>query len=390
MQNPLMTRRVRASLVAGVVGLAGVTYGSSQVAVAKPTGSVPQRAAATWTSVNGPELDPASGLTDVAAAGPRNAWAVGRETSAEDNPGYSLLEQWDGTRWKKVSLPEDNGNRPEGGLDGVSAGAVNDVWTVGSFLYPRAYHWNGTRWTGHNPVGTEWDTHYLSDVGTSGGNAWFVGSSRDPDPDNAPRTLIVGWKNGAFHTEPAAVPGSLNAVTVREKGKSAWAVGETADNHPLIMRWTGTAWETSPAPKIPQGKLNRVWQVTPDDVWAVGAIAPDNNDPSKPLILHWDGSSWTSVPVSFAQGELYGLTGDEQGRLWVSGIDEAKPKQVLFLRYDKGTWTRSYALTSGHVDGFSNSSVARVPGTTATWVVGTDAWGDHATDFIARNGSLGS
>jgi hypothetical protein len=75
--------------------------------------------------VKSPSPGIAPGLEAVTAISPTDAWAVGG-TTLDDGDCATLIEHWNGARWKAVRSP--NG----GCLADVSARSANDVCAVGS------------------------------------------------------------------------------------------------------------------------------------------------------------------------------------------------------------------------------------------------------------------
>jgi hypothetical protein len=83
----------------------------------------------TWRSVRSAYFKAGSALTDVTAASPRDAWAVGATDSGLD--GSALVEHWNGARWAATVLDTP----PNAVLNGVTQIAPSDVWVVGSTDY---------------------------------------------------------------------------------------------------------------------------------------------------------------------------------------------------------------------------------------------------------------
>jgi len=146
-----------------------------------------------WSVV--PSPSPGNGLKTlfgVTAIAPNDAWAVGFfvEAPNQDRPEKTLIEHWDGTRWKVVPSPNVGGANTQtisNQLRGVIAVSANDVWAFGdtdqfetSKITNLVLHWNGTAWSivaspSPNPRHT-----LIDDVITGGtvipqGNLWLVG-----------------------------------------------------------------------------------------------------------------------------------------------------------------------------------------------------------------------
>jgi hypothetical protein len=314
-----------------------------------------------------------SDYDDVTATGERDAWMVGHQGEFEEEGDY-VLEHWDGARWTAQRLPTGGPYR----LTGVDADRADDVWVVGDDERAYAARWDGARWQAYRPPGGGG----VDDVAVADGRAWLVGGGRDGG------TLILGWDGSRLRAMGGSVPGVLSGVTATGKAR-AWAVGATRpagdkDARPLIMRWTGTSWRRSPAPPIAQGYLEGVVELSADDAWAVGH--EEANTPHMPLLLHWNGRSWTSEKAPFEVGELSGLTGGHGRPLLASGYDAGKDA-TAFLRYDGRRWSASYGPSlCGAPRPVAMTGIAGIPGTTATWAVGSAQCDDETSQGVIERG----
>ncbi|MEV6859882.1 hypothetical protein AB0M44_02570 [Streptosporangium subroseum] len=355
----------------------------SQSPAASPAATGAVAASAAWATAEGARLSGNAALLDVAATGPRDAWAIGYQDSAEDREGLPAVLRWDGSRWREVTLPVVGAFH----LEGVSASGPDDVWVVGNGRSAFAARWNGQSWTRQRPFGVVED-YRLNGVATDGGKTWFAG--------NGPAGgVVLEWREREFHNVLNA-GGTLGAITAR--AGHVWAVGVSEKRTPLI--WHGTddgTWDTTETPEIPGGGLNRVWQISPSDVWAVGEITAGPDDPevryAQPLVLHWDGSRWTRVEVPVSRGTLHGVTAFGPGDLWASGIDADHAGQPLFLHFDGRRWSREYgplfrAYAEGQqydeTDDVGRVGIARVPGAGTLWAVGSLGAGDDEASFLLR------
>jgi hypothetical protein len=146
-----------------------------------------------WSVV--PSPSPGNGqktLFGVTALAPNDAWAVGFFVQApnQDRPQKTLIEHWDGTRWKVVPSPNVGGQNTttiSNQLRGVIAVSANDVWAFGdtdafgpSKITNLVLHWNGAAWA-IVPSPSPNPRHTLIDDVISGGtvipqgNLWLVG-----------------------------------------------------------------------------------------------------------------------------------------------------------------------------------------------------------------------
>ncbi|MEV8632332.1 hypothetical protein AB0395_11820 [Streptosporangium sp. NPDC051023] len=358
-----------------------------------PTGEV--TASAAWKTAEPAALSGSSALLDVTTAGPREAWAVGYQLSAEDREGAPAVVRWDGTGWHAVPGLTD---RDVYHLTGVSASGPGDVWVAGNGASAFAARWDGRRWTALRPFGVAED-YRLTDVAaadgtdTTGKEAWFTG--------NGPAGgVLLEWVGGEFGNVLNEDGGTFEAITAREG--NVWAVGSDKEHTPLVWHGDSGNWEKMETPAVRGGTLRQVWQVSPSDVWAVGEVAAESGGTgqgaaerrrAQPLVLHWDGTRWTRVEVPVARGTLHGVTASGPGDLWISGIDADHPGQVLFLHFDGTRWSREYGpLFRTHrqdqqyeeSDDVNRVGITWVPSATTLWAVGSVGVGDDEDDFVLR------
>jgi len=115
-----------------------------------------------WRVVPSPPIKALdSDLSALAALSAHDVWAVGG-FGDDPAPGATLIEHWDGHRWRVVPSPQ---GLPTG-LWAVAAVAARDVWAVGAGL---TAHWDGTRWSA---VSDPTHSSILSLAAISPGNLW--------------------------------------------------------------------------------------------------------------------------------------------------------------------------------------------------------------------------
>ncbi|MEU4829525.1 hypothetical protein [Streptosporangium sp. NPDC023615] len=341
-------------------------------------------ASAAWETVGATDLPGSTALLDVAATGPRDAWAVGYQDGAEDREGAPAVLRWNGSRWREVAVGDGTGAHH---LEGVSAGGPRDVWVVGNGPSAFAAHWNGRAWTPYRPFGVAED-YRLADVAAGDGDAWFAANG----PSGA---VVLEAEDGGFRNA-LSTEGALRAITSRQG--HVWAVGTSTARTPLVWHGRDGSWENLAMPPVPGGVLNRVWQVSPSEVWAVGQVSASPGDrpaakDARPLVMRWDGSRWSRVEVPVSRGVLHGVTATGPGDLWISGVDADHSGQVLVLRYDGTSWSREYGpLLRAHTstqqyegtDDIASTGLTRVPGTGTLWAVGSVGVGDDEKAFVLR------
>jgi hypothetical protein len=202
----------------------------------------------------------------------------------------TLVEHWDGERWRKVRHPTIDSEYVEVG--GVAAVSSNDAWIVGSYLdegasAPLALHWNGSRWRRTTPV------------------------------------------------RPDGLPAVLRDVAVDASGQ-VWAVGQTTDatgsSDAMVQRWTGRRWKVVPTPDVDGTRLDSV-SGGPHGVWAVGSRQTDQR--ILPVIMKWAPrqDQWKSVAAPAESGDNMLLAVDQSpGAQWAVGFHGFDPRLALGLR----------------------------------------------------------
>jgi hypothetical protein len=360
--------------VAGIVA-AGLTLIAT--ALAGPASTAQARPAAL--------AQPFSGrLYGVAAASPRDAWAVGL------NGTRSLIVHWNGESWTQaLSSP--------GFLRGVAAASPPNAWAVGGtdWFTPQTLieHWGGNAWT-RVPSPSPAPGGYLNGVAaTSARNAWAVGLiGGGPGTGTGPidKTLIEHWNGNAWTRVPSPSPapgGYLNGVAATS-ARNAWAVGLIGGgpgtgtgpiDKTLIEHWNGNAWTRVPSPTPrPAGGLSGVAAISATDAWAVGwtGTGPDFGGTSQTLIEHWNGNAWTRVPspgnVPGVRTVLNAVAAASPHNVWAVGSTHLGGANKAFIVHWDGTaWNRVLAPTP--VPGVSLLGVTATSPRDA-WAVGQTAY----------------
>lgn len=292
-----------------------------------------------WRVIPSPNVGNASYdyLLQVAAITPRDIWAVGRYQAAPAHPLRTLIQHWGGRRWRIVPSPSVGASAQ---LFGVAAIAANDVWAVGDYTKSSfglsqtlIEHWDGRRWrilTSPSPSGSA-DT-LVSVAAIAANDVWTVGIAGS-------KTLTEHWDGSSWSI--VASPnqsgnGALSSVTARATN-DVWAVGNYFYNgsltYTLIEHWDGSSWSIVPSPnKGTSTTLSGVAAAASNDVWAVGSAA-NGLGPIYTLAEHWNGSSWQIVP-SANDGTADGLTGvtfASRHAIWAVGNASSNNGQNMTL-----------------------------------------------------------
>ncbi len=280
-------------------------------------------------------------------------------------------------------------------LLGVAAASPTDVWAVGARAAgPRAFHslvehWDGRRW---RVVATP-DVGELVGVATLGSDdVWAASNGRDADAFGA--GVFLHWNGAVWRRVAAAAGPRVSLSGLAAVGRSdVWAVGTTSAGHGVIERWNGRSWHVARVRAFArltydrrQVELTGVVARSPADVWVAGTISPDprsgRRDFTRALVLHWDGHSWWRVPGPQPGRYLDTVASigiDGGGRIWLGGTFETdRPNghivafgSLLAVR-EGGRWVTSTLPGSyRHADTPVSIAGSR-PGD--LWAVGSGEW----------------
>jgi hypothetical protein len=172
-------------------------------------------------------------LRAVAAISPTNVWAAGYSGSVRSPVTRTLIEHWDGRRWRIVRSPNvrSAGGVTNDSLFSIAGSRPDDVWAVGSWgSVPGGYggkgdhalalHWAGRRWSRIRTPALR-RRAALYGVAVRAGRAWGVG---DHGLQPRQQTLIERFNGRRWSVVPSPPGFSLAAVSERLAG-AVWAVG---------------------------------------------------------------------------------------------------------------------------------------------------------------------
>jgi hypothetical protein len=296
-----------------------------------------------WVLMPSPDATPLRNkLSDVTAVSPVDAWSVGSWWDGLPPLDHPLIQHWDVTDWRNVTLPA-----------GADPDAANALYSVDS---------------------------------TSARDIWAVGTSESDD--GIVRTLIQHYDGAAWSTVASPSPasgGGLSAVDMISADEG-WAVGSTATLQPLILRRHGGRWSQVAAPKMAGSivQLNAVSARAVNDVWAVGSVQGVSG-PMTPLILHWDGVRWLQVaaPAGSLGNTLTAVSALGAGEVWAVGCvcdwsTVPSDSTALALHLTGGVWR--VVPTAGGIGIQFRDVVALSPND--VWTVGYDGASGVDTDHI--------
>ena len=287
-----------------------------------------------------PSANPASGhheTSTLVAITASNAWAVGFYEKSTTS-FRTLVEHWNGSNWSVV--PSPNADSGENALAAVAAVSASDIWAVGYRHGPGApgggdrktlvEHWDGVKWRivkSPSPGPARGDGFLFGVAAASAGRAWAVGT----EPSRFSSTLAIGWNGMKWQTVKTANPGQgdrfLQAVAA-PSARVALAVGSDLSGNQtraLAEKWTGTTWSTVPAAS-PGGDFNSLQAIAAmnaSQAWSVGASRANQGARFTALIEHWNGHAWTKASLRqvLAPGDdwLFGAASVPKSGFWAVG-----------------------------------------------------------------------
>lgn len=318
----------------------------------------------TWRLVPSPNVGTGSNrLYSVAALSSNDVWAVGAysDTAGAGSTDRVLILHWNGVEWKIVQSPEPQGSTSSR-LSAVAGVSKNDVWAVGSYGLPSKepqlsppgrtliQHWDGTRWrivASPSPG----DSNSLADLAVvSKNDIWTVGGYEEEDVEfiGAGKTLTLHWNGTRWTHVPSPNPqtwiSALSGVAAMS-ANDIWAVGgDNGGEHvdPLTMRWDGKQWSIVPSPPSTShngGSIVAAEAIATNEVWAVGS------DTWTPFGLRWNGNSWegTTIPTQNRDGTYLSA--------WLSAIEANSPGDIWAVGGSgvPGNGATAFALHYGDV-----------------------------------------
>jgi len=257
-----------------------------------------------WRQVPSP-APPGAFLNSVSVTSPANAWVVGGY-SADRSVGSTrpIALHWNGSAWRRVPVPA--GAAAE--LTGVSATSASNAWAVGGPLGGTTgfvLHWDGSSWT-QVPSAPASAGEPIAVAATATDYAWLADSAQGTEV-TWPGGRVAGLWNGRDWT---AVPiplvqtheegrgGDVKALAVA--GHAAWMAGDYCTTPtscgngqllPLLLRWSGGAWQPTPLPA--NDAIFGLAVLSSTSAWAVGDDSGNPTSPYETLILHWNGTTWS-------------------------------------------------------------------------------------------------
>jgi hypothetical protein len=342
-------------------------------------------------------------LNAVTAISSTDAWAVGYKNDNNLNDSRTLIQHWDGAKWKTIPSPNpgstadckefNTGNV----LNAVSAISSTDIWAVGlmfdctSLIKPLALHWDGLKWRKAKlpALHTNDNAAFNGVIGFAGNNVYAVGYQ--PATNGAVLTLIEHWDGMSWKVVSSPNGNNTGNVLAGISATSPtdiWAVGDmVAPNTPvktLVEHFDGDHWSLIPSPNpLPTGSLNQnvlssVHANSATDVTAVGFLSNSGTRTVTTLVEHWDGTQWNVIP-SPNQSETVGsfntlqsVSGASGSNLYATGFfvnGQTGGQQITLVEHFDGT---KWGIIASPAKGAAQQlhGVFALPNSTNLWSVG--------------------
>jgi hypothetical protein len=353
-------------------------------------GSIGLTAASASTStwqINSVVGDPAglTTFTDAAASGPGNAWVAG--IACTDNLGggecgaqTAVVEQWNGTSWQAVTLPDSNlGGSGYGVVVGTSS--ASNAWVFGADINNVGYGVHVTN-SGLTETALPSDGGITFDGAAVFGpdDAWAFGLTGNFNLDDF--TNYAAHYNGQTWTQMPAPPVEPQYVSALSR-HSLWILGPSSltSGEYAAAHWTASGWLTVPLPTAADLDLPASASINPagilairsNDVWVtanLGTTCPPCGIGDGVLLLHWNGTIWSLVatPSTSVVGNFDSdMASDGSGGFWVSGyIDQPTSSGPYLYHYAHGQWSEQLAPTEAGLEP-QFGDLAWIPGTRSLW-----------------------
>lgn len=302
---------------------------------------------------------------------------------------HTRLPAEDGVlRWRREDGAAYTPAIPSGGLFGVWAGGVNDVFVGAS---NQIFHWDGNEWTSFPLVTNSNGTPIRDLAGSSRRQLFAVGGSGRVWRYDGNRWTMVNGGDGTGD----GFGGQLEGVWARGDTVVAVGWGETFDEswagQILVSTNNGTDFTRTRFP-APSG-TRQLWDVagtSTADLWAVGFDdRPTDTGRTKAVVMHSTdaGQTWTETIDEDEGHRYYGAVWAEPGRVIVGGghinIATGRWEAVLRESRDGGeTWSETWFAVPGknryvrEVWGTPGGTVHAVGNDGSTFINTGDGWRD--------------
>jgi hypothetical protein len=337
---------------------------TTAVAMAGPvTARAATQASAGWRVVAtaGSKQNPGY-VEAIAAVAPGDAWAFGALTSPATPDTYqSFVRHWNGSSWRKATLPAGVTAALSGFPSTVAAGSSRtNIWAfTGTGAWVR---FNGRSWThGRLPLDQGDPGDVTTAVVLSAHDVWALGYYNPVSP-----LPYIAHYNGHRWTITHLFVNTAIVGASALGPKDIWVVGE--DNTNVLLHFNGKSWRRQALPaRASVAFFAGVTALSDKKVWITGDVQGLGN--VVPGVMLWNGRSLSFRSLK-APAPLINTVPDGHGGIWAVAQE---PGAVAGFRpevwhYTGGRWLPLHIPHSDSADFIDQ--FAAVPGTRSTWAVG--------------------
>ncbi len=299
-----------------------------------------------WSVVSSPSPGGSSAarLTGVACAGTANCLAVGWFTDGASGDTLPTAEQWNGTSWSLLSVPDPSGST-DAQLDGVACSSTTNCFAAGfSMGHSLTEHWSGSAWSIVTSPDPNSASLLLGVTCPSASRCWAVGYTL---PGTVTGSLTEKW-NGTnwtvVHT-PSSGDGQLIGDSCASTTDCV-ATGTASNMFAIAQVWNGTTWANAP-PKKPNGaSITALKGVSCPAGGSVceSAGAKEVSSGERALAERWNGSAWSVQSTGTISGttlsSLDSVSCTSASNCWATGVsDTSSAEDVLIEKWNGTSWS---------------------------------------------------
>ncbi|WP_069884258.1 hypothetical protein [Streptomyces luteocolor] len=309
---------LRAVVVCLVMACAAVL---SPGAAAAPTAPVKP----SWSALPVPAAAPPVTVGDLAARGPREAWATGYEQA--DDGLRPMLYRWNGTAWSRDTTFPGAG---ETGWLGKIQFVGDEMWIFhnregkGEILRR-----SPTGWSAVPLPQTLW---VYQDFAAVPGAAWVVG-----EDDTGLKVLHYDGSGWTTQSTPDGVL-FLMGITART-ATDAWAWADRSTGGTAVLRWDGTAWRDAKVPLPPNSNVHTTL-LEPSGRATIGG-SQYTDGVARTYLMTFNGHTWRTTHPPLGDTYTASMVRGPDGALWLPMVSE-RAFQAKYARVDGSRATFSY------------------------------------------------
>ncbi|MFF3645629.1 hypothetical protein [Streptomyces sp. NPDC002564] len=277
-----------------------------------------------WSALPVPAATPSVTVLDLAARGPRDAWATGYEQVADVM--RPMLYRWDGTAWSRDATFPGTG---DAGWLGKVQFVGKEMWILrnrggeGEILRRSAAGWSSvplpqTLWT-------------YQDFAAAPGGAWVVGEDETG--------LKVLHYDGSGWTTQSTPDGVLYLMGITARSATdVWAWADTTTGT-AVLRWNGTRWRDAKVPLPPNSNVHTIL-LDPSGRATVGG-SRYTDGVNRTYLMDWDGSTWSTSDPGLGDTYTEAMVRGPDGALWLP-VTSDRAFRSKYARVDGLRTTFSY------------------------------------------------